>query len=238
MTEEFDYPHDDVMCRGRIALPAGDDRRPGVAVFADIGGIGEHCIERAERLAAELGYVALAADFYGEGAVPKDFAEGMPWLQKWRADPVAIAARAGAALEALRSHPRCNGQLGAIGFCFGGSVVLETARADYPGFLAGVSFHGDVATPAPLNAGPLSAKLLVCHGAEDPLVPDASLIAFLREMAVAKADCQTIAYTGVVHSFTNKNADGSVMAFAKYDAATDRRSWAAMIAHFAEVFGS
>ena len=237
MIEAFSYSAGDVTCDGQLALPPGDERRPGIAVFADIGGIGAHTIERADRLADELGYVALAADFYGEGMVPQDFAAGMPLLQSWRADPAAIAIRAGAALDALAAHPRCNGQLGAIGFCFGGTVVLELARANYPGYLAGVSFHGDLTTIAPLNAGPLSTRLLVCHGAEDPIVPDTALVGFLREMAAAEADCQTIAYTGALHSFTNKNADGVERPFAKYDARTDRRSWAAMKAHFAEVFG-
>ncbi|TRW17012.1 dienelactone hydrolase family protein [Glacieibacterium frigidum] len=236
MTESFDYRDGDVTCRGQLALPSGDDPRPAIAVFADIGGIGEHSIRWATRLADELGYVALAADTYGEGWLPADFAAGMPRLSAMKADPAGLARRGAAALSALAAHPRCNGKLGAIGFCFGGTVVLEMARHHAAGYVAGVSFHGDVATPQPATA-PFATSLMVCHGAEDPLVPDAALVAFLREMAGVGADCTTIAYTGAVHSFTNRNADGSVLPGLRHHARTEARSWRAMTAHFAEAFG-
>jgi len=236
MASAFDYRDGDVTCRSQLVLPAGDARRPGIAVFADIGGIGEHSIRWATRLADELGYVALAADTYGEGWVPADFAAGMPRLLELRGDPPKLAARGAAALAALAAHPRCDGRVGAIGFCFGGSVVLETARHGAPGYAAGVSFHGDVTTSQPATSG-IATSLLVCHGAEDPLVPDAALVAFLREMAGVDADCQTIAYTGAVHSFTNRTADGSFNPGIKYHARTEARAWRAMTAHFAEVFG-
>ena len=232
-TEPLDYRDGDTVLKGAVALPAGDGKAPGIAVFSDIGGIGAHTYRYAEDLAA-LGYVALAADSYGDGLTP-DFQAGMPLLQALRADPPKLAQRARAAIDTLLAHPRCDGRTGAIGFCFGGSVVLELARHGHPAYLSGVSFHGDVTTPQPATA-PFAAKLLVCHGAEDPLVPDAALVAFLREMAAVNADCQTIAYTGAVHSFTNRQADGS-MGFAKYDEPTARRSWNACVAHFAEVFG-
>ncbi len=233
-SQTLDYHDGDAVLKGRIAVPAGDARAPGIAVFADIGGIGEHSVWYAERL-AEAGYVALAADTYGDGLTP-DFQSGMPILMDWRADPARLAKRAAAALAALAAHPRCDGRFGAIGFCFGGSVVLELARHGHAGYLAGVSFHGDVTTPQ-MASKPIETKLLVLHGAEDPLVPDAALIAFLREMAGAGADCQTIAYTGAVHSFTNRQADGSMMPGIKYHEPTARRSWNAMLAHFTEVFG-
>lgn len=230
----FDYSDEGASLKGRIALPAGDGTHPGIVIFSDIGGIGDHAERYATDLAG-LGYIALVADTYGEGLTP-DFESGMPILQAWRADPPRLAKRAAAALAALKAHPRCDGRFGAIGFCFGGSVVLELARAGHPGYLAGVSFHGDVTTPQPA-AKPIDAKLLVLHGAEDPLVPDAALVAFLREMAAVDADCQTVAYTGAVHSFTNRSADGSIMPGIKYHERTAKRSWRAMAAHFAEVFG-
>ena len=236
-TDAFDYPAPGATCRGRIALPVGSDRRPGVAIFADISGIGAHTAHWAERIAAGCGMVALAADMYGEGAVPKDFEEGVRWLGAYRADPPKTVARAGAALDALRAHPRCDGQLAAIGFCFGGSTALELARANFPGLAAVASFHGGLSTPSPAHRGAIEARLLVCHAAEDPLVPHAELTAFLAEMAAAGADCQTIAYTGAVHSFTNRDADGSRMPGIKYNEAADRRSYRAMVGHFAEVFG-
>ena len=236
MTEAFDYHDGETPCRGQLALPSGDDRRPGIAVFADIGGIGEHSIRWATRLADELGMLALAADTYGEGWVPADFETGMPRLMAMRGDPAGLARRGAAALAALAAHPRCDGRVGAIGFCFGGSVVLEVARHGAPGYVAGVSFHGDPTTSQPA-AAPIATSLLVCHGAEDPLVPDAALTAFLHEMAGVGADCTTIAYTGAVHSFTNRTADGSMMPGIKYHARTEARSWRAMAAHFSEAFG-
>ncbi len=234
MAQPFDYPDADVTCRGALALPGGEGRVPGVAVFHDIGGVGAHTMKWADRIAAELGYLALAADVYGEGKVPADFGEGRQLLGPYLADRPRLRARAEAALGALHAHPRCDGRLAAIGFCFGGTTALELARANADGIVAVVSFHGGLS--APLPASTMSARILVCHGAEDPLVAP-ELSGFLKEMADARADCQTIAYTGAVHSFTNEQADGSQMPGIKYDERTARRSWRAMAAHFAEVFG-
>lgn len=236
MTTAFDYAHAGTTCRGAIALPAGDAKVPGIVIFADIGGIGAHTMAWADRIAVELGYVALAADTYGEGRTPVDFQEGIAWLTPYRQDPAMTVARTGPAIAALAAHPRCDGRVAAIGFCFGGSISLELARANVPNLHAAVSFHGGLSTPAPASA-PITAALLVCHGAEDPLVPPAELTAFLAEMAGVGADCQTIAYSGAVHSFTNESADGSMMPGIKYHAPTTRRAWAAMVAHFGEVFG-
>lgn len=236
MTQPFDYDHSGTTCRGAIALPPGTVKAPGIAILADIGGIGDHTKRWADRIAAELGYVALAADVYGEGRAPADFQEGLKWIGEFRADPPHLVARATAALEALKVHPRCDGRLGAIGFCFGGGTVLEIARAAHPLMVTGVSFHGALDTTTEVAPGSIYAKLLVAHGAEDPLANYAVLTAFLAEMATADADCQTIAYTGVVHSFTNETADGSFMAGIKYNANAARRSYDAMAAHFREVF--
>jgi len=236
MTTAFDYAHAGTTCRGAIALPAGDAKVPGIVIFADIGGIGAHTMAWADRIAVELGYVALAADTYGEGRTPVDFQEGIAWLTPYRQDPAMTVARTGPAIAALAAHPRCDGRVAAIGFCFGGSISLELARANVSNLHAAVSFHGGLSTPAPASA-PITAALLVCHGAEDPLVPPAELTTFLAEMAGVGADCQTIAYSGTVHSFTNESADGSMMPGIKYHAPTTRRAWAAMAAHFGEVFG-
>lgn len=236
MADAFDYPADDTHGRGAIALPQGDARRPAVAIFADIGGVGAHTEKWANRIAAELGYVALAADVYGEGKSPADFGEGMQWIQALRADPPKLVGRANAALTALREHPRCDGRLAAIGFCFGGTVALELARSGATGLDAVTSFHGGLSTTIPAAPGAIRAKILVCHGAEDPMVGP-ELPAFLAEMAAAHADCQTIAYTGAVHAFTNESADGSMNPAIKYHAPAAARSWRAMAAHFGEVFG-
>ena len=236
MTQPFDYTDADVLCRGAIALPGGEARGPGIAIFADIGGVGDHTRKWADRIAGELGYLALAADTYGEGRAPSDFGEGMAWIGEWRKNTPGLVARGRAALDALAAHPRCDGRLAAIGFCFGGSVILELARAGTPALDAAVSFHGALQTQTKVAPGAITAKLLVCHGAEDPMVDYAALGAFLGEMRDAGADCQTLAFTGVVHSFTNEAQDGSFNPALKFNASANRRSWRAMAAHFEEVF--
>ena len=235
-TQEIAYPAGDVEARGMLALPTGDARVPGIAIFADIMGVGKQTRAWANRIADELGYMALAADVYGEGRNPDGFPQGMEWLTALLRDPDRLAARAGAALTALKAQPRCNGQLGAIGFCFGGSTVLAVVRNGNPDLAAGVSFHGGLQTAKPATKGKVPAKVLVLTGAEDPMVTHAHIAAFLTEMAEAEADCQTIAYTGAVHSFTNPDADGRMMPGIKFHEPTNRRSWVAMQTHFAEVF--
>ncbi len=237
MTQPFDYPAADTTAKGAVALPAGDAAAPGVAVFHDINGVGPHPKAWADRIAAELGYVAVVADVYGEGRVPADFAEGMTMIGALRGDPAKLLGRAGAALTALAGHPRCDGRIAAIGFCFGGAVVLSLARTGDPRLLAGVSLHGSLQTPAPAKPGAITAKLLVCHGAEDPMVDYAALATFLGEMRDAGADCQTLAFTGVVHAFTREDQDGSQSPALKWNAAANARSWRAMAAHLAEAFG-
>ena len=136
----------------------------------------------------------------------------------------------------MKAHQRCDGRIGAIGFCFGGGTVLELARAGRGDVAGVVSFHGALGTPLPAGEGAITARVLVCHGADDQLIDDAALVGFLREMRAAKADCTTIAYTGGQHSFTNKAADGSLMPTVVYHERTDRRSWAAMRGFFQDLF--
>ncbi|QYE34757.1 dienelactone hydrolase family protein [Polymorphobacter sp. PAMC 29334] len=237
MTVAFDYDHAGTTCRGGIALPAGDARVPGIALFHDINGVGPHNQGWADRIAAELGYVALAADVYGEGRTPGDFNEGLKWIGELRGDIPLLNGRSGAALEALKAHPRCDGRIGAVGFCFGGAVMLELARASNPLMAAGVSMHGALQTSTKVAPGGIHAHLLICHGAEDPMIDYAALSGFLGEMRDAGADCQTIAYTGVVHAFTRPDQDGSANPALKFNEAANRRSWRAMTTHFEEVFG-
>lgn len=236
MTDRLDYAAD-VPLHGAVALPGGSGRVPGIAVFHDINGVTDHPRGWADRIASELGYVALAADVYGEGRNPAGFEQGMAWIGELRADPAKLLARASAALTTLAAHPRCDGRLAAIGFCFGGTVMLELARAGTPALSAGVSLHGALQTTTAVAPGGIHAKLLVCHGAEDPMGDYAALTGFLGEMRDAGADCQTLAFTNVVHAFTRPDQDGSFSPALKFNAAANARSWRAMAAHLAEVFG-
>jgi dienelactone hydrolase len=245
-TESFDYRDGTVSCKGRLVLPPGTDRCPGVVVFPDISGIGKHPIGRANQLAEEFGYIALVADVYGEGKAPP-LPEAGAVVASWLSRPDDLGRRAAAALSALKAHPRCNGHLGAIGFCFGGATVLALARSGNSDLRAGVSFHGVLATPKPAVPGVVKAKLLVLHGADDPFAGDLvfsgqgdeikskTALEFTQEMSAAGVDCQTVSYSGVVHAFTIPTADLFGTPGAKYDAVTDHRSWKAMANFFAEV---
>lgn len=233
------YFDGDQRCLGVLELPDParfPGPRPGVVAVHEAWGLGAQVQRRAKMLAG-LGYVALAADIFGDRHIPADPPEAFKIIGDFAANTAALRARAGAAVSALKAHPACDGRVAAIGYCFGGRTVLELARAGNPDVLGVVSFHGALDTLTPAEPGKVTAKILVCHGAEDELVPHAHLTAFLDEMAAAQADCQTIAYTGAKHSFTNPEAKGQLMPTIIHHQRTDDRSWRAMQAHLEELFG-
>ena len=238
MTSEIlRYQADGLSMESHLYLPEDvSTPRPGILVFPEANGLGDHAKSRAERLAG-LGYVALACDFYGEGKLLGDMDEILATLAPLRADAAAVRARAGGGLAALKARPEVDvSRIASIGYCFGGTMSLELARggADIRGV---VGFHSGLATPAPQDAGNIKAKILVCIGADDPGIPPEQRAAFEEEMRAGKADWQMHLYGGVVHSFTNPAA--ALMGrpeFARYDATADARSWAAMIALFDEIF--
>jgi dienelactone hydrolase len=206
--------------------------RPGIVLFPDARGIGKHVIDRAHRL-AELGFVALAADPYGDGAQARDMPQALELMGNLRSDVTRWRGRAKAALDALSCQENVDqARLAAVGFCFGGTTALELARSGAP--LAGVvSFHGGLGSPKPDDARNIKAKVLVCHGAMDPLVPPAQLAAFEEQMSKTDVDWQVHVYGGTMHAFTNPGVDVEGMA---YNAVADRRSWNAMLTLFEEVF--
>jgi dienelactone hydrolase len=236
-TSDFVYHDGPVTLNGVLALDepvAG--RRPGILVVHEAWGLGAHAIERARMLAA-LGYVALAADMYGDRRQASDLETAMGLIGDLRTNPQKLRVRAGAAVAALAAHPAVDSaKIAAIGFCFGGTTVLELARggADLKGV---VSFHGGLETLAPAEPGAIKAKILVQTGADDPMIPAAQVVAFEEEMRKADADWQVVAYGGTVHSFTNPDAGKTVsLPGVAYNARTDRRSWRAMQSFFDEIF--
>jgi dienelactone hydrolase len=206
--------------------------RPGIVVFPDARGVGDHAVERAHRLAA-LGFAALVADLYGNGASARDTAHAWELMGDLRSDETRWRGRAQAALDTLSSQENVDSaRLAAVGFCFGGSTALELARSGAP-LVAVVSFHGGLHSKRPEDARNIRAKVLVCHGAMDPLVPRAQLTAFEEQMSKTDVDWQVHAYGGAMHAFTNPGAKAEGMA---YNASADQRSWNAMLALFQEVF--
>lgn len=184
---------------------------------------------------AELGYVAFCADIYGKGIRPVSPAEAGKLAGQYKSDRPLLRRRVNVALAALKARPQCNPtKTAALGYCFGGTTVLELARSSSE-TLGVVSFHGGLGTPTPEDAKQSKARVLALHGADDPFVPPAEVTAFEQEMRAGGVDWQLVAYGGAVHSFTDWNATGA-MKGAQYNEKADRRSWAAMQAFFAELF--
>lgn len=234
-TETLEYKDGDVLCRGFLAVPDGADKRPGIVVAHEAPGLDEHPKKRA-RMLAELGYVALALDMYGGGKTVTG-EETMKIMGPFRESAPLTRGRARAALDALAKQPRVDaGRLGAMGYCFGGLVVLELARSGAP--LKGVvSFHGILETKTPQDAQNVKGKILVCTGADDPLVPPEQVLGFQKEMTEAKVDWQVVTYGGTKHAFTNVDADKVGRPALAYNKSADDRSWEAMRDFWGEVMG-
>jgi dienelactone hydrolase len=235
-TRDIDYCDQAVNLRGYLAWDeTATVRRPGVLVFHEGLGLGEFAMARA-RMLADLGYVALAADMFGDRRQARNAEEVGELLGGLRNEPDLVRARGRAALATLAALPEVDAsRLAAIGFCFGGSVALELARGGAD-LKAVVSFHGVLATRTPAVSGQVKASVLVCSGADDPLAPPDHVMAFEEEMrAAAVRDWQLISYGNTLHGFTNPEADGSIMRAALYSAQADRRSWASMRSLFEEV---
>ena len=234
-TKTVEYKQGDTTMIGYAAWDdAVQGQRPGVLVVHEWYGLNDYAKSRARQL-AQLGYVALAADMYGNGVTTTDPAEAGKLATALRGDRPLMRARAQAALETLRKIPQCDPQrVAAIGYCFGGGVVLELARSGAD--VAGVaSFHGNLDTPNPDDAKNIKAKVLVLHGADDPYT-NAQVAAFQQEMRNAKVDWEMNFYGGAVHSFTNPASGDDPSKGVAYNAAADRRSWQAMRDFFDEIF--
>jgi dienelactone hydrolase len=235
-THDIDYRAEAVNLRGYLAFDeTAAGRRPGVLVFHEGLGLGEFAMARA-RMLAELGYVALAADMFGDRRQARNLQEVVKLVGDLRNEPEKLRARGSAALTTIAALPQVDAnRIGGIGFCFGGSVVLELAR-DGADLKAAVSFHGVLATRMPAASGKVKASVLVCTGADDPLAPPEQVKAFEDEMRAAGVrDWQVVSYGNTLHGFTNPAADGSMMRSALYSAQADRRSWASMRSLFEEV---
>lgn len=235
-TETIEYKDGDVTLIGYLAYDEKQQgKRPGILVMPEAFGLGDHAKKRAERL-AELGYVALAGDPYGNGQQAADLPAAMKLATPLFENVDKLRKRGRAGLDKLASLPQVDSsKLAAIGFCMGGTFSLELARDGAP--LRGiVSFHGGLQTQRPAAAGGVKAKILVCTGADDPMIPVAQVNGFEEEMTKASADWQVISYGGTVHSFTNKDADAVGMPGIKYNKSADERSWKAMSSFFQEIF--
>lgn len=209
--------------------------RPGILLVHGGAGLDDHARDQAARYAG-LGYVVLACDMFGDGVIG-DRERVMGCVTGLRDDPALLTRRGQAGLAVLAADPGTSGRVAAVGFCFGGLAVLTMARAGAD--LAGVvSIHGSLATPAPAGPGSVRARVLVCHGAQDPYVPLTQVTAFAEEMDRAGADWQLILYGGAMHGFTHSGAGPGPVPGVAYDARADDRSFAAARAFLTDLFAA
>lgn len=238
-TKTVQYQDGDVKLEGFVAWDAarGDRETPGVLVVHQWLGLTDYEKSRCKQL-AELGYVAFALDIYGQGVRPANPQEGGKVSGIYKKDRALYRRRLNLGLEQLRAQPGvAKDKIAAIGYCFGGTGVLELARsgADIDGV---VSFHGGLDSPNPADGKNIKAKVLLCHGADDPFVPAADIEAMKQEFNAAGVDWQMIYYSGAVHSFTQPMAGNDNSRGAAYNEKADKRSWIAMRDFFKELFGS
>lgn len=210
-------------------------KRPVVLVTPTFMGRSAFEEEKAGRLAA-LGYAALVVDIFGIDVKPANFEEAGAAMQAVNGDRAGLAAMMQAALDAALGLPVADaGKVAAIGFCFGGKCVLDMARSGLP-ILGGVSFHGVYDRPDYANVEPIQAKLLVCHGWEDPIAPPEKTVALAQELTESGADWQIHAYGHAGHAFTDLDRKESKVPGVVYEPKADRRSWRAMTNFLEEVF--
>jgi dienelactone hydrolase len=237
-TEAVEYKQGDTTLEGWLAYDdAMSVKRPGVLIVHQWKGLTDYEKKRAEML-AKLGYVAFACDIYGKGIRPTSAQDAGAEAGKYKANRALLRQRANAGLDALKRCAQVDPKrVAAIGYCFGGTTVIELARSGAD--LAGVvSFHGGLDSPTPADGRNIKCKVLALHGADDPFVPVKDLAAFEDEMRSAGVDWRLIKYGGAVHSFTDWNAGTMKTQGAAYNEAADRRSWEDMKQFFAEIFGN
>ncbi len=233
--EIISYEADGLNMKSQLFFEPASQPLAGVLVFPEAPGLEDHALSRARRLATE-GYVALACDLHGDGQVFYDMPQIMGLIGELAQAPDKIRARAQGALTALTARKEVDAaRIAAIGFCFGGTMSLELARAG-AAIKAVTGFHSGLATKSPPSVpGAIKPRILVCIGADDPFIPDEQRTAFEAEMRTAQADWQMHLYGNTVHSFTNPNADkiGRPEAL-RYNPESDKLAWAAMHELFAE----
>jgi dienelactone hydrolase len=237
-TETVEYQRGATPLQGLLVYDtAVKGKRPGVLLASDWMGVSDQSRRYAEKT-AKLGYVVFVADIYGKGVHPRDFKEAGTQAAIYRSDRALMQARAQAGLDQLlRARNVDPARVAAQGYCFGGGVVLELARSGAN--LAGVvSFHGSLETPHPEQAKNIKGKVLVLHGADDPIVTQDEVRAFIEEMRQAGVDWRLTQFGGAVHSFTNPTAGSDNSKGAAYNARADERSWEEATLFYKEIFAA
>ncbi len=235
-TKEVTYKQGETELAGFFAWDAAaKGKRPGVIVVHEWWGHNEHARNQAIRL-AKAGYVGFALDMYGKGKVTAHPPDAQAFMAEATKDPQVVKARFLAALDVLQKDPHVDpARVAAIGYCFGGAIVLAMARQGVD-LDAVVSFHGAIATQQPAAPGAVKARLLVLNGEDDGMVTADQIAAFKKEMTAANAKFEFVNLPHAKHSFTNPDADKVGMPALAYNAEADKDSWDRMLKLFAEVF--
>lgn len=234
-----EYKAGDVTLKGYLAYDTGvKGKRPGIIVVHEWWGLTEYPKMRA-RMLAKLGYVAFAADMYGDGKTANNPADAQKYAGESMKDPAALKSKFLAAMDFLKQDKRVdNARIGAIGYCYGGGVVLNMARAgvDMKGV---VSFHGSLGAVIPAEKGNIKAKLLVCSGGADKFITEKNVEDFKKEMNDAGADMKYTSYEGALHAFSNPEATALGKKFnmpIAYNKKADKASWKDMQKFFKQLF--
>ncbi len=236
-TKKVTYKHGDLECHGYLAWDdAIKGPRPGVLVVHEWWGLNDYARRRAREL-AQLGYVALAADMYGEGKTVNHPKAAGEMAGKVRANVEDWRKRATAALDVLKAQPQCDkGRLAAIGYCFGGSTALQLAYSGAD-LRAVVTFHAALPAPTEAEVKQIKPAILVCHGAADSFIPEKAIQAFRGALDKGGVKYEFVAYPEVRHSFTVSEADSHKIDGMKYDKMADEDSWKRLRTFFAERLG-
>lgn len=236
VTKDIYYQDGDTTLKGTLAYDdAVDTKRQGVLLFPEWWGHNDYIKKRAREM-AEQGYIAFAADMYGDAKVTNKASEAEKWSKPFYENRAMMRRRARAALDVLKQQDDVDqNNIAAIGFCMGGTVAIELARTGLN--LKGVAaFHSGLQFPDQITKGKIKAKILVMNGGADPMVPFEERQKFIEEMQENEVDLQFIQYGGAMHAFTNPSANKFHIKGVAYNAKAEKRSFGALREFFAEIF--
>lgn len=238
-TKNIEYKQGDTVLQGFLAWDdAAKGKRPGVLIVHEWWGHNQHARNQAVRV-AKAGYVGFALDMFGKGKVATHPKDAQAFVQEATKDPQVVTARFDAALELLEKQPQVDPEkIAAFGYCFGGGVALQMARAGEP-LDAVVTFHGSLKPfGPPAEPGKVKPAILVLAGGADPMVSSEQVQAFEQEMKAAGAKLEVITYPNAKHAFTNPDAAKAGVPGLEYNADADKKSWKAATQFLKKVFGT
>ncbi len=232
-SENIEYAANELTLKGYFARPSAPGPYPCVLVAHEWWGCNDYVRSRVDMLVAE-GFAAMAIDLYGNGKTAADGGEAAALMNALLETPDGVLDRFNAALNLVKSRSDVDtSSISAIGYCLGGAVVLNMARAGLDlNFVA--SFHGNLSTQHAASEGQIKAKVAVFHGNDDVMIPFEQVSAFKAEMDAAKADYLFVGYDGAMHGFTNplatERGQKNNLPLA-YNKAADTDSWSQLLEH-------